>query len=283
MAEAFIYDHVRTPARARQAGRLAARGDGAGARRAGAARRSASATASTRSWSTTSCSAASIRSARRAATSRARRRSRPDYGNGVPGMQINRFCASGLDAVNFAAAQVMSGQQDLAVGGRRRIDEPRRHRRVGRRLAGRSRRSPSRSYFMPQGVSADLIATKYGFSPRRRRRLRGREPEARRGGLGRRALRQLGRAGARRQRPHDPRPRRAYAARDRHAVARRAQGRPSCMMGEMGGFDAVGHPGASRGRARRTMSTMPAIRPASSTARRPCCSAIAGGAARRRG
>jgi len=35
----------------------------------------------------------------------------------VPGVQINRFCASGLDAVNFAAAQVMSGQQDLAIGG----------------------------------------------------------------------------------------------------------------------------------------------------------------------
>ena len=37
-----------------------------------------------------------------------------DYGNGVPGVQINRFCASGLDAVNFAAAQVMSGQHGLA-------------------------------------------------------------------------------------------------------------------------------------------------------------------------
>ena len=35
----------------------------------------------------------------------------------MPGVQINRFCASGLDAVNFAAAQVMSGQQDMAIGG----------------------------------------------------------------------------------------------------------------------------------------------------------------------
>src|SRR5262249_42865584 len=40
-----------------------------------------------------------------------------DYGYAVPGMQINRFCASGLDAVNFAAAQVMAGQQDMAIGG----------------------------------------------------------------------------------------------------------------------------------------------------------------------
>src|ERR1700751_299770 len=39
------------------------------------------------------------------------------YGNGVPEVQINRFCASGLDAVNFAAAEVMSGQDDMAGGG----------------------------------------------------------------------------------------------------------------------------------------------------------------------
>ena len=37
------------------------------------------------------------------------------YGDSVPGLQINRFCASGLDAVNFAAAQIMSGQHDLTV------------------------------------------------------------------------------------------------------------------------------------------------------------------------
>src|ERR687886_2877952 len=40
-----------------------------------------------------------------------------DYGAHVPGVQINRFCASGLDAVNFAAAQVMAGQHDMAGGG----------------------------------------------------------------------------------------------------------------------------------------------------------------------
>jgi acetyl-CoA C-acetyltransferase len=39
------------------------------------------------------------------------------YGNDVPGIQINRFCASGLDAVNFAAAQIMSGQHDMTIGG----------------------------------------------------------------------------------------------------------------------------------------------------------------------
>ena len=39
------------------------------------------------------------------------------YDESVPGKQINRFCASGLEAVNSAAAQVMSGQSDVAIGG----------------------------------------------------------------------------------------------------------------------------------------------------------------------
>jgi acetyl-CoA C-acetyltransferase len=86
-----------------------------------------------------------------------------DYGSAVPGVQINRFCASGLDAVNFAAAQVMSGQQDLAVAGGVESMS-----RVGIGASGGAWPvDPSialKSYFMPQGVSADLIATKYGFS-----------------------------------------------------------------------------------------------------------------------
>src|ERR1700759_4592840 len=39
------------------------------------------------------------------------------YGNDVPVIHINRFCASGLDAVNFAAAQIMSGQHAMTIGG----------------------------------------------------------------------------------------------------------------------------------------------------------------------
>ena len=85
------------------------------------------------------------------------------YGNSVPGVQINRFCASGLDAVNFAAAQVMSGQHDMTVGGG--IESMS---RVGIGASGGAWPvDPSialKSYFMPQGISADLIATKYGFS-----------------------------------------------------------------------------------------------------------------------
>src|SRR5437764_722249 len=86
-----------------------------------------------------------------------------DYGDGVPGLQINRFCASGLDAVNFASAQVMAGQQDMAVGGGVESMS-----RVGIGAAGGAwQTDPSiaiKSYFMPQGISADLIATRYGFS-----------------------------------------------------------------------------------------------------------------------
>jgi acetyl-CoA C-acetyltransferase len=85
------------------------------------------------------------------------------YGDSVAGVQINRFCASGLDAVNFAAAQIMSGQQELAVGGGVESMS-----RVGIGSAGGAWAvDPSIAvahYFLPQGVSADLIATKYGFS-----------------------------------------------------------------------------------------------------------------------
>src|SRR6266849_9426957 len=39
------------------------------------------------------------------------------YDQGTPGVQINRFCASGLEACNMAAAQVMCGQSDIVIGG----------------------------------------------------------------------------------------------------------------------------------------------------------------------
>jgi acetyl-CoA C-acetyltransferase len=85
------------------------------------------------------------------------------YGDHVPGIQINRFCASGLDAVNFAAAQVMSGQHDMTVGGGVESMS-----RVGIGSSGGAwAMDPTAAiptYFMPQGISADLMATKYGFS-----------------------------------------------------------------------------------------------------------------------
>ena len=85
------------------------------------------------------------------------------FDDSVPGVQINRFCASGLDAVNFAAAEIMSGQHEMTIGGGVESMS-----RVGIGAAGGAwPMDPSialKSYFLPQGISADLIATKYGFS-----------------------------------------------------------------------------------------------------------------------
>ena len=79
-------------------------------------------------------------------------------------MQINRFCASGLDAVNFAAAadHVRASTTWPSAAASKSMS------RVGIGASGGAWPiDPSiavPSYFMPQGVSADLIATKYGFS-----------------------------------------------------------------------------------------------------------------------
>jgi acetyl-CoA C-acetyltransferase len=85
------------------------------------------------------------------------------FGDEVPGIQINRFCASGLDAVNFAAAEVMSGQHEMTIGGGVESMS-----RIGIGASGGAWPvDPSiavATYFLPQGISADLIATKYGFS-----------------------------------------------------------------------------------------------------------------------
>ena len=85
------------------------------------------------------------------------------YDRSVPGMQINRFCASGLDAVNIASAQVMAGQHKLVIAGGVESMS-----RVGIGASGGAWPIEPQvaipSYFMPQGVSADLIASKYGFS-----------------------------------------------------------------------------------------------------------------------
>src|SRR5213082_279614 len=85
------------------------------------------------------------------------------YGNTVAGVQINLFCASGLDAINFASAQVMSGQHEMTIGGGVESMS-----RIGIGASGGAwPMDPAiavPTYFLPQGISADLIATKYGFS-----------------------------------------------------------------------------------------------------------------------
>ena len=86
-----------------------------------------------------------------------------DYDQSVSGVQINRFYASGLEAVNMAAAQVMAGQADLVVvGGVESMS------RVAMASSGGAwfadPQVAFKTYYVQQGISADLIATKYGFS-----------------------------------------------------------------------------------------------------------------------
>ena len=81
----------------------------------------------------------------------------------TPGLQINRFCASGLEAVNLAANQVRGGVGDLYVAGGVEM--------MSRVKMGSDGFSIAidpylamKTYFVPQGIGADLIATLYGFS-----------------------------------------------------------------------------------------------------------------------
>ena len=81
----------------------------------------------------------------------------------IPGLSINRFCASGLEAVNLAANQVRGGAGDgYIAGGVESMS------RVPMGSDGGAVAvDPSftfKQYFVPQGISADIIATEYGFS-----------------------------------------------------------------------------------------------------------------------
>lgn len=85
------------------------------------------------------------------------------YGDDVPGLQINRFCASGLEAVSLAAARVKADDADLiAAGGVEMMS------RIGMGGSGMPvLTDPAMAYphcMIPQGVSADLIATRNGYS-----------------------------------------------------------------------------------------------------------------------
>ncbi|HLU07258.1 MAG TPA: acetyl-CoA C-acetyltransferase [Woeseiaceae bacterium] len=86
-----------------------------------------------------------------------------DFDQSVPGTQLNRFCASGLEAVNTAAAQIMAGQSDLTIGGGVECMS-----RVAMGSdSGAMHADPAvayKIYFAPQGIGADLIASKHGFT-----------------------------------------------------------------------------------------------------------------------
>ncbi|MBB34237.1 MAG: acetyl-CoA acetyltransferase [Hirschia sp.] len=85
------------------------------------------------------------------------------YAQTTAGVQVDRFCASGLEACNMAAAKVMTGEADIAIGSgveaMSRVP-------IGSN-GGAWQTDPAAAVscgFVPQGVSADIIATKYGFS-----------------------------------------------------------------------------------------------------------------------
>lgn len=85
------------------------------------------------------------------------------YGQQVPGLQIDRFCASGLEAVNLAAAQIAAGQVDAIVAGGVESMS-----RVPPLSGGGPWVSDPQvtwmSYFAPTGVSADLLASLDGYT-----------------------------------------------------------------------------------------------------------------------
>ena len=86
-----------------------------------------------------------------------------DYAETTAGVQVDRFCASGLEACNMAASKVMTGEADIAIGGGVESMS-----RVPMGASGGAWSSDPqvalKTYFAPQGIGADTIATKYGFS-----------------------------------------------------------------------------------------------------------------------
>jgi acetyl-CoA C-acetyltransferase len=86
-----------------------------------------------------------------------------DYAQSTAGVQINRFCASGLEACNMAAAKVKSGEAIMAIGGGVESMS-----RVPMGSDGGAwpldPTSAFKTYFTPQGIGADMIATLDGFS-----------------------------------------------------------------------------------------------------------------------
>ncbi|MBY5971996.1 acetyl-CoA C-acetyltransferase [Ferrimonas balearica] len=86
-----------------------------------------------------------------------------DLDERIPGLSINRFCASGMEAVNLAANQVKGGAGEAYIAGGVECMS-----RVAMGSDGAAVAiDPTvamESYFVPQGISADIIATEYGFS-----------------------------------------------------------------------------------------------------------------------
>ena len=86
-----------------------------------------------------------------------------DLDERIPGLAINRFCASGMEAVNLAANQIRGGAGQAYIAGGVEM--------MGRVAMGSDGAAIAvdptlamKTYFVPQGISADIIATEFGFS-----------------------------------------------------------------------------------------------------------------------
>jgi acetyl-CoA C-acetyltransferase len=86
-----------------------------------------------------------------------------DLGETIPGLSINRFCASGLEAVNLAANQVAAGAGEAYVAGGVEMMSRVQMGSDGAAIAA-DPEVAFKAYFVPQGIAADLIATRHGFS-----------------------------------------------------------------------------------------------------------------------
>ncbi|ADZ70939.1 acetyl-CoA C-acetyltransferase [Polymorphum gilvum] len=88
------------------------------------------------------------------------------YAEQTAGVQVNRFCASGLEACNIGAAKVMAGQADMVVTGG--VESMSRVPILSDGGAwGADPQIAFGTYFVPQGISADLIATRWGYDRER--------------------------------------------------------------------------------------------------------------------
>ena len=86
-----------------------------------------------------------------------------DLDERIPGLSINRFCASGMEAVNLAANQIQGGAGSAYIAGGVEMMSRVPMGSDGAAVAA----DPSIAmahYFVPQGISADIIATEYGFT-----------------------------------------------------------------------------------------------------------------------
>jgi len=101
-------------------------------------------------------------------------------GEAVPGLSINRFCASGLEAVNLAAGQIRGGAGEGYIAGGVEMMSRVAMGSDGGAIAVDPAVAMA-NHFVPQGIAADIIATEFGFSRATPMRLRWRARRGRRG------------------------------------------------------------------------------------------------------